>query len=463
MSISSKLGSEETISSSPLWMTTVVYALLASVAVCYPAWPGQMGYDPLFAYRESISGIETMIWPPLHAYLFFLSRAVGAGAGGLFAAQTFILFFSVGLSVSLIVRRRAFAIAAMAGFAALFVIVSPVLGVAVSLWRDVPTGSFAMASLALWLLAAHRRSLSIMVASAVALGCCVALRYNAFPLFALTVPLMVWRPYLGQDAPNSARVVTAVALVVSIGLAGASARWRLPDLRPLPAPDNFTTTQMFDLLGVSACSGRSFVPLEVTSGWPLTPAQVRTVYDPRHVNLSFQKFPGIPQLRQDVASEPVQRMWREVIPKHLDCYLAHRTAVFVEQIGIAKAAVFYPAHGAIDPNEFGLKLAHPDASAKLTRYVVQSSVQLWRRPAMLYLGAALVVLLLCIKRRRYALLTLAVLGGALANFALLFLIGPAADARYAFPSSVLCAFLIAAGTAILADRGAPAHRSTVNP
>jgi hypothetical protein len=218
---------------------------------------------------------------------------------------------------------------------------------------------------------------------------------------------------------------------------------------------NFAGIQLFDLLGISACSDRSYLPLGVTDGWPITPAQIRQAYDPRHLNRAFEPKAGQPAILPTDAGGRVQARWREVVPKEFGCYLAHRTAVFVEQMGLAKGGVFYPVHAGIDGNDFGLAVAHPGASQWLAQRIGEWSGSLWRRPAWLYVIAGLVTLLLVVRRDPQTWLVLALFGGAVANCALLYLIGPAADARYIFPSNVVCAVLIAAGLARLAGRAWP--------
>lgn len=416
-----------------------------------------MNYDGLYAYQTSIDGVESMVWPPMHAYLFWLSRHAGAGTGGLFLVQTLLIFAGAGLSAGLLIRSRRLHLAALAGIAGIVVLVAPMLGVMLVHWRDVTTASFMVTSLALWLLAARFRSGALLAAAALALGLSLSLRYNAFALFVLTAPLMVWRPFLGRPAGAWPRAVAGLALAAALGLAWGSVRWRLPDFKPLPAAGAVTHIEMFDLLGVSACEDRNFLPPSASRGEPLTPAQVRVLYDPRHVQLSFRPHPGIPGLyvthryQTPALTADVAQAWRRAIPAHPGCYLKHRADVFAQQMGLAAGPVFYPTHGTIDPNPYGLALAHPAASAAVTRYVIAASEGSAARPAWLYLAAALVVLALLDRRDPRGLLALALLGGAFANEALLFFIAPATDARYIFPANLLCAFLIAAGLAMLAE------------
>lgn len=441
----------------PRWATAAAFALACTTAICWPVWPGQMNYDAVYAYGSSIEGIRSMVWPPMHAYLFWLSRAAGQGAGGLLACQIFALFFGVAMAAGLLLRTRIATWCALAGFALVVVLVAPMLGALTTHFRDVPTASLAMLSLACWLLAARLRSPGWLVAAAALAGLAVSLRYNAAALFVLTAPLMAWRPYLEPRAPARVRVVAASVLAASLGLAWGSTQWRLPDFKRLPAPHTLQTVQLFDLLGVSACAGRSYLPPSVARGQPLTVAQVRQIYDPRHLQLAFGPHPGVPrlfatqkymtpQMRADI-----KRSWAAAVSRHFGCYLSHRATVFGWQMGVVGDHVFLPVHRGIDANRFGLALARPAAAEAMTDYVWRNAAERWRRPYLLYIGAALVVAWLARRRSPAWPLAAALLGGAIANAGALFLIAPAADARYIFASNVICAFLIATGSAILAE------------
>jgi hypothetical protein len=442
-----------------MWLAAAVLALTATLAICWPAWPGHMNYDGLYAWERSFLGIEHMTWPPMHSYLFWLSRKAGLGTGGVFAGQVFLLFFSAGLAASLLVRSRRWAIAAMAAFALAFVVVPPMLGVALAQWRDVTTGSFALAAVALWLLAAQRRSVWLLFAAALALGASMSLRYNAVALFGLVAPLMAWRPHLLPRPSLGLRAAAVAALALGVGLAWASIQWRLPDFKRVPAAPTFAQVQLFDLMGISACADRNFLPPAVTDGYPITPAQIREAYDPRHEQMAHLPGASDPPIIKTDGGGAVQKAWREVVPRHLGCYLDHRRIVLVEQLGLAKAGVFYPAHGAIDPNRFGLELARPEASRAVTGYVARNAGEVWRRPVVLYVLGALVVGLLALRRHPRTLVLAALMAGAYGNVALLFIVAPAADARYIFPSNVFCALTIAAGVAMLIE-GLGGRRAT---
>jgi hypothetical protein len=246
-------------------------------------------------------------------------------------------------------------------------------------------------------------------------------------------------------------LVAGVSLCLALGLAFASTQWRLPDLKRLPPAQNIVGTQEFDLLGISACANRIYLPNGLTAGWPINPRQVRLAYDPRHLQIAFRAVPGVPRILESGASGEVSRIWPIAIRRQLGCYLAHRAAVFSEQMGLAKAGVFYPAESGIIANPYGLHLAHPQTAATVVGYIGSRAPELWRRPFLLYIAAPLVVGFLWLRRHPLRLVATALLGGAFAYPAFLFVAAPAADARYIFPSSIFCAFLIAAGVANLID------------
>jgi hypothetical protein len=440
----------------PRFVAATVLALITSVMFCWPVWPGYMSYDSLFAYREASEGIDTAMYPPMHAYLFFLARQVGAGPAGLFFVQTFVIFFSAAIIISLVIHRSISVLVAFVAFSLIFVYFPTMIGTLFVLWKDVTTASFAVLGVALWLLAVRGRSFITMMAAIAALSVCIALRYNALPLVVFILALMIYAPF-GAQRRRHDRLLVGVAVLTGLLLAFASMTWRLPDFKELPPGDGFADVLEFDLLGVSACSGHNYLPLAISSGEPIAPDQIRHLYDPRTVGLAFRVAPGMPHLvNADLyyvdAGRELPAVWKQVIPREIGCYLTHRAAVFLQQMGMAPEGVFAPTYGGIDANPYGIKLAHPEASVLARSYVVQTANEPWRRPALLYVMAAIVTvagLFWTVPGR--AVITAAFFG-ACAYAAALFFVGPAADARYIFPSNVFCDLLTVLGVALLLRR-----------
>jgi hypothetical protein len=432
----------------PRWLTSLGLAALATLAVCLPVWPGFMSFDSVFAYRQARESVVTMIWPPLHTYMFWLSDRIGLASGGVFAFQIFLLFAATGVILHLLVRGRIAAILLCALFAALLIVFPTLLGSMLVHWRDVPTTSFALAGVALWLLAARYGAPLLLAPAAAAFGCAVALRYNAVVLIAPVLLAMAWAPLLGRPS-RFARPFAILCICAAVATAWASTQWRLPDLKRMPSVSNFAGTQAFDLAGISACADRNYMPRGMTGGVPLSAYHIRRNYNPQHMNLTFAPKPGVPPISDSDRDGKIPAAWRDAILKEPGCYLSHRTTVFVEQMGIARDHVFYPTHALIDPNPYGLSLAHKPYADLVGAYVITSADTMWRRPAWLYGIAAALVGVALLRDRRQAPLLLALLGGACAYAGILFLVSPAADARYIFPSNIVCALLIAASLGIV--------------
>lgn len=436
----------------PRWIVSAAYAAIVTAVATFPSWPGYMSYDSLLAYEQTFTGVQTMTWPPMHTYLFQVSRSLGAGPWGLFLAQTFVLFFAAGAIINMLVAGRRLALAGLAGFALMFVAWPTLLSTLMAQWRDVPTASFTLLGLALWLEAARRRAAVWLVPAALSFGCAAALRYNAIGLIVAAAPLMVATPYLGAPAPARARVLAALALVIALAGAWGSTRWRLPDLKTFAPPSNFAGVQIFDLFGISACAGRDYIPGAVTEGATVTVAQIRRAYDPRHLNLTLKPKPGLPRFHPNDGHGSVAEHWRAAVAQEPGCYLRHRVEVMREQMGLGDGRVFYVAHGAIDANPYGVKLAHPAVEKAVRAYLVRNAEDSWRRAGYLYLLALLVLPAAAVARRDQALFLAAVFAGALGYAGTLFLAGPAADARYIFASNVLCALLIVTGDLAIVGR-----------
>ena len=433
----------------PRLLSSALLAAAVTVLICSPVWPGLMSFDSLFAYKQSIYGVETSVWPPMHNYFFAVSRALGLGVGGLFAAQTFTLFFSAGLIFSMVAARPGRFLASFAAFAGLCYYFPTTLGTMLVLWKDVPMVSFGLLGIALWMLAARSSSLPALLLAVLSVSVAVSLRHNGLPLFFPFLVLLVLHP-LGHAGRKRARLVAAAAVVVGLVGAYATTVWRLPDFRRLPtAASGFAAVQLWDLIGVSACADENLLPPSFSAGGALTGGELRALYDPRHFNLPASLPPGARRLTPPAGdpSAEVSAAWKKVLSSHPRCYLSHRAAVFVEQMGLNRRGVFYPTHGGIDPNPYGLRLANEAAAAAVIKHVSRSADQWWRRPFILYVLTALAAVIAFLARLPTRALTLALTLGAAGYVASIFFLMPAADARYLFPSNVFCALAFVLGFA----------------
>lgn len=440
---------------SPRLMVSAMAAALTTALLCWAPWPGFMSYDSFLAYRESLTGIWTATTPPMHAYLFALFDVLHAGVGALFFGQAFILFFAAAIIIAMLSRSLTGMCVGYVIFVAMFVYFPPMWGTVACLWKDVPTASFALLGIALWLVSKHRQNFFWLCAAFAAWTIALALRYNSLPLLipvfiaATIVPLLSMRQ----------KIVRVGLIALCIALATASTSWRIPDFKGLPPEHILAATQLFDLLGISACSGEDFVPAEVSGGQKTTPAEIRELYDPRHVQLAFVKKPGVPQLHETDAGGKVEQLWPTVVRTHLGCYFAHRTAVFREQMGMVAGELFYPTHGGIDPNPFGIHLAHPGVANAFSQYISRAAIESWRRPVILYLLAVAACILWCVRRFAQRDVVISLTVGSLGYVAGFYFTGPTAEARYIFPSSIFCALTVAIAISALSTREAVSSES----
>ena len=426
----------------PPWTLCIALATLPTLLSCLPAWPGYMSFDSLFAYRQATEGIQTMLWPPMHTYFFEISKFFGAQTWGVFLVQTFLLFFSAFIVMSTVIRNRYILAVLCSIFICFFEYIPSLGGVIQNQWRDIPTASLGLSALACWLIASCYRASWMLVISALCLGIAVALRYNAFVLALGFIPLMIWRPFLLDRASSSVRGLVVVSLTVALSFAWASTQWRLPDFVRLPVPDNIGGTQEFDIIGISACADRSYLPEGMTRGESISPAQIRRAYDPRHLQLSLAPKAGVPALSESVASGELAPIWIYLLRVEPRCYLEHRLEVFKRQMGIDRAGTFYATHGGIDSNSYGLTIAYPVLSQQTVKYFIDNSAKPWRQPYIIYCLTLAMALIASIMRVSFMPLMASILTGCITYPGLLFFAAPAADARYIFPSSVFCALFV---------------------
>ena len=370
-------------------------AVLITALICSPVWPGLMSYDSLYAYKQSIYGVESSWWPPMHDYFFFISRSLGLGVGGLFVFQTFTLFFGAGLILSTLIGRLGHFLTAFLTFVILFYYFPTMLGASLVIWKDVLMTSMGLLGVALWLIAVRSSSRIALLSGILSVSIAVSLRHNSLPLYLPCTMLMVIHP-LGRETRNRGRIIASIAVVTGLLGAYASTIWRLPDLKKLPAAmSDFSTIQMWDLIGISACADKNLLPPSFSVDGALTGPEIRAIYDPRHINLTLEPPTGLKRLKlpaTDTSAE-LSAAWKASLRTNTRCYLWHRASEFSEQMGLVKRGVFYPTHGGIDPNPYGLHLANPRAAAFITRYVVYGADQWWGRPFILYLLAGLIVII----------------------------------------------------------------------
>lgn len=431
------------------WLDLAAAILLAAAAglfICLIAWPGFMSFDSLYAYRQSIEGVETAMWPPMHDYLFFIFRHLPGGPGSFLFFQCFALFFSSNLIIRHFSPSPAVSIPLMGLFFGIFFLFPAMAGTLIALWKDTAVATFAIMAVALWLACTRRFSWLKLVLIFLSLTVAVALRYNAITLIVPLLLLMMVQPGVNATKLRH-RAVVGAGIICMMLLAYSSTLWRLPDFRRLPPVASLATLiQLWDIAGMSVCANENLLPPEAGSkDEPWTADALSKVYDPRHVNLSFEK----PEWSERILfrytpeeSEALNRRWLELLTSNTGCYLQTRFNVFREQMGLGTDTVFYPVHGGIDENIYGFKLRYPERAQSLINFIVEGSQNPLRRAYVLISVSVLLLLPLIWLDRWRATFPAMLAAGSIASAGLLAFAAPAADARYMFPSGVLSALVI---------------------
>jgi hypothetical protein len=279
-----------------------------------------------------------------------------------------------------------------------------------------------------------------------------AFRLNSFPallplIVAVATLALLWQPNSKPrlSARSLLRVLGLTTILASATLAFIvlSLSFRLPDLKPLPRTFSAEFSQVFDLLGISACAERVLIPNELLRR-PMSADDVRRLYDPRHVQLSFDMAnTGNPALLQPTfrSGEQIQNAWWGAIRGYPGCYLLHRIRVLMYLIGANRGDVFYVTHPGIDQNDLGITMTPTRLTSRVLHIVTggRPLARLW----IFMLTATLATIWLY--RKNIASFWWAAM---LMTSGLLYLAGnvfvlPAADARYQHWVAV-CMFVVIA-------------------
>ena len=412
---------------------------LAAAFVAGSVWPGLMGYDGLLAFTESARGVSTNTWPPMHAYLLTLSGQFPMAPGSVIFLQVFCLGAG-----GVVVAFRLFSSTLQASLASIVYLgalaLSPsVAGPMAVHWRDPLTAAFFALAAAAWISPPGRSSFPGLILGAIAATVCLSLRYNAFPVVVPLTGLMLFRVWRYPPAAPG-RLAAILLLLAPYPLAVASVTWRLPDLQRMPRVENISTTRLFDIVGVGACSGVSFLPV-APGATAMTPSDtLRKVYSPEHANkvIADLRARGY---STEFSHKALKAAWFDAVRRDPLCFLSHRRLVLLAQVGALKGDPFYVIHDGIDPNPFGFQLARPERAAAYVTGVSQRAQAYWNRPAVLLAGSLVLMLLSFRAAPSRRLVKLALAFGAIGFTGLLFLVSPAADARYIVPALAAAALL----------------------
>jgi hypothetical protein len=328
----------------------------------------------------------------------------------------------------------------------LVVLLPPLAGTMLVVWKDVAVAAFYLAGFAFLFLAREKPTRSrtgLVILGIVLVFCGMAYRFNAasgaLPLIAYAVWLLRRGDSKHQRWLASSAWSLALLLFLFAGVWLVNS-YRFPGFERLERNTNMDSIMRFDLVGISKFSDESVI--RGADGRLVDVAYLKKIYDPRHLNLTSMN-----DVEKRLPTNPasIAGAWRAAVAAHPRAYFKHRGEVFREYIGLHRHEVFYITHPSVDKNELGVEHEPNVLTRRAVAYMWQFRQSLVDRAWTYYLlGLISLALLFVCKVSRYRIEAFVLLASGLLYLLPMYFISPAADLRYNFWSiwgSLLCGVL----------------------
>ncbi|MHB8713933.1 MAG: hypothetical protein ACYC9T_16695 [Trichloromonadaceae bacterium] len=403
--------------------------LLVSLGVAALFSPGFMSYDTLHALRSARNGVTDSMWPPMVSYVWRTVDLVSLNPSAMHFSQVFLLLFSVFFVVFFFTKKVRYATA----FLFIYLSIPVVLGTVAVIWKDVLMAAFFMAGFAA--IVAMRFVinrwgfiiLSFLAFFLIFLGVCS--RHNAItgavPLFFYLAWLLCSRTlkihshiWLGTILFGS--LLTGAVYVTKTQLDNYS----LPKFEKL---NNSTavfikSVRVLDVAGASLCVGSN---LFAEMAPDLSLAEIKSGYDPRHINLSK----GL--LNMIGNDDRINKIWLNVAYQHPICFFNNKFQMTKYMVGANEGDQFLITAPSVDNNEYGYYLKKSTYRDSVVDYIVRASHLTFFKPWFLYL-ISIVSLVYLVRVGRLTADYLTLYLSAAFYLSGLVIFGNAADARLPF-------------------------------
>ena len=403
--------------------------LLVSIGVALLFYPGFMSYDTLHALRSARNGVTYSMWPPMVSYVWRAVDLVSVNPSAMHFSQVFLLLFSIFLIIFSFTKKIRYA----ASFLLIYLTIPSILGTVAVIWKDVLMAAFFLAGFAVTMSMRNVISrwrfifFSLLATFLIFVGVCS--RHNAI---TGAVPLLF---YLSLIICSRVRKSTS-GLCLAVFFLGSTLtgavfltktqldNYSLPGFEKLRNSNDFfvRAVRVFDVAGASLCVGSSLFA-EIAPNLSL--AEIKSGYDPRHINLSKDLLD-----RVGVDSR-IDKVWLNVAINHPICFFSHKFYLTNYMIGANKGIQFLITAPSVDKNEYGYLLPESSIRDSTVTYIVHASKLTFFKPWFLYL--------LSIGSLVYLVWTKALTAGhstiflsAIFYFGGLVMFGNAADARLLF-------------------------------
>ena len=410
-----------------------IIPLFTSLAVAWLFYPGFMSYDTLLELHDVRNGMTDSLSPPMVIYIWHIVDFVSWNPTAMHFSQVLLLLFAVFLIIFLFTKKIRYSTVSLF----IYLCVPVILGTAAVIWKDVLMAAFFLTGFAAIVYAKDMISqkrlifVSLLAVFLIFMGVCS--RHNAI---AGAVPLLFYLAWVicSRKFNHSWRLWLSVILLGSALTGSLFAMKTLLDNYSLPSFDKFSNSaneftdvyiepvRVFDVAGASLCVGSNLFGDMAPN---LSLAEINSLYDPRHANLSV----GL--LDKVGIDSRINKIWLDVAIHHPICFFDNKFQLARYMLGANTGDQFLLTHNYLDENEYGYRLPESSLRDAVMSYITKASNLFFFRPWFLYLVSIVVLIYMAWRRilkAEYSILFLS----ALFYFAGLVALGNAADARLPF-------------------------------
>jgi hypothetical protein len=427
---------------SPHWVPLVT-ALIAAGAILLAVYPGFMSFDSLLELHEARTAVTGGDYPPFVSYVWRVFDAIWPGPSLMLLVQNFLLIASYAALGRTLGYRRCLIVIAVV----LFCLAPPIVGPMLVVWKDVGVSAFLCAATACVLAVERTSNPRFMITAAIIL----LFFGSAFRMNAITaiLPLVVWLWWeraisqRGRVNVPAASAATFAGIAVAVFVVNGV---QFPSLARFPAPVGLKSVMVHDMAAMTALCGKNLMPSAGQASSGDNPVEYfRRIYDPRHTNLeTANDREGRLWKALDLPDAVVYSAFLSALRNEPRAYVAHRTNVFRELVGLTGGPTLISTHPGVDANEEGVIYRPTRVSEAVIYYILTGSGWFFGKPWFYYLLGTM-AFAIAIVRRKEASCAAAVAVYVSGVFYLLpfFFITPAADVRYNH-WSIVCMFIVIA-------------------
>lgn len=357
--------------------------LLISLVIAALFYPGFMSYDTLHALRSARNGVTDSMWPPMVSYVWRAVDIVSLNPSAMHFMQVLLLISSIFFIVFFSTKKISYSTI----FLFFYLSIPVVLGTLAVIWKDVLMAAFFLAGFAVIMSMRIVINswgiifLSLLATFLIFLGVCS--RHNAI---AGAVPLLFYLALImcSRVLKTPLRLWFCVILFGST-LTGAVFftktqldNYSLPGFVKLNNSNDvfIQSVRVLDVAGASLCVGSNLFG-DIAPNLSLD--EIRSGYDPRHLNLSKGLLDSVG------VDNRINKIWFGIAVSHPICFFNNKFQLTKYMIGANNGDQFLITHPLIDNNEYKYSLPESSIRDSIVTYIFRASHLHFFKPWFLYL------------------------------------------------------------------------------